>query len=59
MFLQHVASHEPVFHKALLLREFEAGSGWLFELQPDLAWLAQFQPAVEEYPTTRAQWTEL
>ena len=35
VFLQRIAQHGPVFHKALLFRELEAGSGWLFELQPD------------------------
>ena len=58
-FLQHVAQHGPVFHKALLFRELEAGSGWLFELQSDLEWLARFQPALATIPTQRDQWTDL
>ena len=51
--------HGPVFHKALLFRELEAGSGWLFELQPDIEWISQFQPTITAIPTARDQWTEL
>ena len=51
--------HGPVFHKVLLFRELEAGSGWLFELQPDIEWISQFQPTITAIPTARDQWTEL
>ena len=56
VYLQHVAQHGKVFHKALLLRELQAERGWLFEIQHDLDWLHTIRPLPFALPQDRQSW---
>ena len=56
IYLQHIAQHGAVFHKALLHLERLTQSGWLVELQDDLDWLQRLHPLPFDLPHDRHEW---
>lgn len=58
-YLQHIAQYGSVYHKALLLRELQTGSGWLTEVTDDLQWLSSFKPLPFETPSDRPSWVSV
>ena len=57
-YLQHVAQHGAVFQKALLHLGRLTNTGWLMELQDDLAWLQTLHSLSFDIPTDRPMWVE-
>ena len=55
-YLHHVAAHGLTFHKSLLLAEFQAAKGWLYEVVEDLQWFSTFHPLSFALPQNRADW---
>ena len=57
-YLQHVAQHGAVFHKALLHLEWLTNTSWLTELQDDLAWPQSLHSLPFAMPTDRPTWVD-
>ena len=55
-YLQHVAKHGSVFHRQLLLMEFDLGKGWLREVVEDLNWLTDLVTLPFSFDAQNPNW---